>query len=48
MQSSSASSATGLPEGEQLNGLGLELGGVLLSWFAGSHEWILVSFGPEF
>jgi hypothetical protein len=28
--------------------LGLELGGVLLSWFAGSHEWILVSFGPEF
>ncbi len=38
----------GSAEGKQLNGLGLELGGVLLSWFAGSHEWILVSFGPEF
>ena len=36
----------GSAEGEQLNGLGLELGCVLLSWFAGSHEWILVSFGP--
>ena len=37
----------GSAEGEQLNGLGLKLGGVLLSWFVGSHGWILLSFGPE-
>ena len=36
----------GPANGEQLNGLGLKLGCVLLSWFAGIHGWILVFFGP--
>jgi hypothetical protein len=27
--------------------LGLELGCILLPWFAGSHKWILVSFDPR-
>ena len=48
MQNSSASSATGLPRASNSMAWALNSGGVLLSWFAGSHEWILVSFGPEF
>ena len=37
----------GSADGDQLAGLGLELGGLWFSGFVGSHEWVLVSFGPE-
>jgi hypothetical protein len=34
-------------EGEQFNGLGFELGCVLLSWFGRIHGWILLLPGQK-